>query len=442
MPVQAETSYARSGDVAIAYRVYGDGPFDVVYHPGFISHVELMTEKPTSGPHRRARFVVLQADRLRPAWRRDVGSHERRSRARDANGRRACGDGCSRFVACGDLQRQRRSSDELALCCDLPGADERARPRSRLRPIPVGSRLSVGLESEKQRSIVDAYQQLYFRSRRDAAEAMRTVTSGLSDDDLAYLRRAAASPGTIETLATVDREIEARHVLPAVRVPTLVVHAVEDPTFPVGGARYVAGRSPGRSSSRCRGTSPLPSVCSKSRSTSCAVSGKPVAGRSRSRNVCFDHPLHRRRRFDRAGGSAGRSCLARALAASPRAGMAAARHVPGARGRPTSHGFLRASTDRRGRSGALRRSSRACTRWGWRCARVCTQASANCWTGRSRGSPSTPAPALPLGWAGRGACLEHGQGPRRRLGDRLPGQRHTRAERCPDEWRLYAVEQA
>ena len=47
MPVQAETSYARSGDVAIAYRVYGNGPFDVVYHPGFISHVELMTEMPT-----------------------------------------------------------------------------------------------------------------------------------------------------------------------------------------------------------------------------------------------------------------------------------------------------------------------------------------------------------------------------------------------------------
>lgn len=45
--MQGETRYARSGDVAIAYRVFGDGPFDVVYHPGVISHVELMTEMPT-----------------------------------------------------------------------------------------------------------------------------------------------------------------------------------------------------------------------------------------------------------------------------------------------------------------------------------------------------------------------------------------------------------
>ena len=36
-----ETRYARSGDVAIAYQVLGEGPFDVVYAPGMVSHVEL-----------------------------------------------------------------------------------------------------------------------------------------------------------------------------------------------------------------------------------------------------------------------------------------------------------------------------------------------------------------------------------------------------------------
>ncbi len=34
-----ETRYARSGEVNIAYQVVGDGPFDVVYAPGFISHL-------------------------------------------------------------------------------------------------------------------------------------------------------------------------------------------------------------------------------------------------------------------------------------------------------------------------------------------------------------------------------------------------------------------
>jgi pimeloyl-ACP methyl ester carboxylesterase len=36
-----ETVYARSGDVSIAYQVLGEGPFDVVYVPGFLSHIEL-----------------------------------------------------------------------------------------------------------------------------------------------------------------------------------------------------------------------------------------------------------------------------------------------------------------------------------------------------------------------------------------------------------------
>ena len=39
--VQPETRYTKSGDVSIAYQVVGDGPFDVVHVPGFVSHVEL-----------------------------------------------------------------------------------------------------------------------------------------------------------------------------------------------------------------------------------------------------------------------------------------------------------------------------------------------------------------------------------------------------------------
>src|SRR5438093_10512063 len=41
-----DTRYARSGDVNIAYQVVGDGPFDLVYVPGWVSHVELAWELP------------------------------------------------------------------------------------------------------------------------------------------------------------------------------------------------------------------------------------------------------------------------------------------------------------------------------------------------------------------------------------------------------------
>jgi hypothetical protein len=37
----SETRYARSGDVSIAYRIVGEGPFDIVFVPGSGSHVVL-----------------------------------------------------------------------------------------------------------------------------------------------------------------------------------------------------------------------------------------------------------------------------------------------------------------------------------------------------------------------------------------------------------------
>ncbi len=36
-----ETQFAKNGDLSIAYQVVGDGPIDLVYVPGFMSHVEL-----------------------------------------------------------------------------------------------------------------------------------------------------------------------------------------------------------------------------------------------------------------------------------------------------------------------------------------------------------------------------------------------------------------
>jgi hypothetical protein len=57
VPVPPETHYAESGDVSIAYQVVGDGPFDVIVVPGFVSHVELGWGVPFHGE-------------LRGGWRR------------------------------------------------------------------------------------------------------------------------------------------------------------------------------------------------------------------------------------------------------------------------------------------------------------------------------------------------------------------------------------
>ncbi len=46
MSSMPETRYAKSGDTYIAYQVMGEGPFDLVFVPGFVSHLDLQLELP------------------------------------------------------------------------------------------------------------------------------------------------------------------------------------------------------------------------------------------------------------------------------------------------------------------------------------------------------------------------------------------------------------
>ena len=45
--MQPETRYAKSGDVHIAYQVFGEGPVNLVLAPPFISNVEHWWDEPT-----------------------------------------------------------------------------------------------------------------------------------------------------------------------------------------------------------------------------------------------------------------------------------------------------------------------------------------------------------------------------------------------------------
>ena len=46
-------------------------------------------------------------------------------------------------------------------------------------------------------------------------------------------------------LVAMNDEIDIRHILPAIRVPTLLLHSVRDATIPIGASRYMAERIPG-----------------------------------------------------------------------------------------------------------------------------------------------------------------------------------------------------
>jgi class 3 adenylate cyclase len=60
----------------------------------------------------------------------------------------------------------------------------------------------------------------------------------------AYLR-ASASPGAAIAIMKMNREIDVRHVLPAIRVPTLILHRTAEQVIDVANARYMAEHIPG-----------------------------------------------------------------------------------------------------------------------------------------------------------------------------------------------------
>jgi class 3 adenylate cyclase len=57
--------------------------------------------------------------------------------------------------------------------------------------------------------------------------------------------RAAASPGAALAVMSMNRDIDVRRVLPSVRVPTLILHRVDEKVIDVEHARYLARHIPG-----------------------------------------------------------------------------------------------------------------------------------------------------------------------------------------------------
>jgi pimeloyl-ACP methyl ester carboxylesterase len=61
----------------------------------------------------------------------------------------------------------------------------------------------------------------------------------------AQLERAAASPGAILALLRANYDIDVRHILPSITVPTLIFHREHDSQVPVRAGRYLAEHIPG-----------------------------------------------------------------------------------------------------------------------------------------------------------------------------------------------------
>ena len=69
----AETRYVAVGDADVAYRVMGDGPFDLLYFYGLGSHVDMHLGRPSRRSAAGCAGVVQPPDLLRPSRDRSIG---------------------------------------------------------------------------------------------------------------------------------------------------------------------------------------------------------------------------------------------------------------------------------------------------------------------------------------------------------------------------------
>jgi class 3 adenylate cyclase/pimeloyl-ACP methyl ester carboxylesterase len=245
---QPKTSYARNGDVNIAYQLVGEGPLDLVVVPGFISHLDLLWSFPEAAAmlRRLASFSRLILFDKR-------------------------GTGLSDPVPGVPTLEDRM--EDLHAVLDVVGSEQAA-----LLGVSEGGPMSILFAAtypERTKAMVlygstpdFSYNGMLSEPRRRFLfdEVRRKVDSmvehwgegemvdvfvpSLATDDgirrsLGLFERASASPALIASLIAALDDIDVTGVLPVIGVPTLVLHRVRDPVVLVEGAHYMAEHIPG-----------------------------------------------------------------------------------------------------------------------------------------------------------------------------------------------------
>jgi pimeloyl-ACP methyl ester carboxylesterase/class 3 adenylate cyclase len=243
--VQPETRYARSGDLNIAYQVVGDGPFDLVFVPGYVTHMEMQWKIPTFAPflEELASFSRLirfdkrgtgMSDRITGAPTLEMRMDDVRA-VMDAGGsKRAAFYGLSEGAAMSLLFAATYPERTAALVV------RSAFPRSMWAHDYPWGRSEEQYEQEVNRALQA------FGPREQARESVRDLGEFTDEETDAFLEmiRYGASPGAVEALHRMNREIDVRQVLPAVRVPTLILRGSEDKLVPAEVAQYMAANMP------------------------------------------------------------------------------------------------------------------------------------------------------------------------------------------------------
>ena len=241
---QREVLYARSGDVNIAYQVVGDGPVDLVLVSGFVSHLEIDWEDGES-----AHFLdrLASFSRLIRFDKRGTGLSDRP----------------------GGLPDLETRMDDVRAVMDAVGSERAAifgysegGPMSVLFAATYPSRTTALVlygTYAKRRNPTEDYpwapttqERERYAEEIEAAWAweadMRRMAPSSDTASAAWWARrahASASPGAARDLILMNSQTDVRSILPAVTVPTLVLHRTGDSDSRVQEGRYIADHIPG-----------------------------------------------------------------------------------------------------------------------------------------------------------------------------------------------------
>ncbi len=230
-----ETRYATNGEVRIAYQVVGHGPIDLVFVPGFISNLEVQWEDPGF-----ARLMTRLGSFAR------LIMFDKR------------GTGLSDRVDAHHLPSLETRIDDLRAVMDAVGSG-----RAALLGASEGGPMSVlfaATHPKRTRALVLYGSYAHFHSWVLGRDGLEDFVRGIEqawgtgasapkfapDQDARFkawwgrYERLSASPTAAVALARMNAAIDVRSVLPAIRVPTLVIHRTDDARVKIAGGRYLA----------------------------------------------------------------------------------------------------------------------------------------------------------------------------------------------------------
>lgn len=245
--VQPKTSYARNGDVSIAYQVVGDGPLDLLFIPPFVSHLDLYW----AAPETAAFFSRLASfSRLILFDKRGTGLSDPASGVATLEERME--DVHAVLNACGSHRTTLFGLSEGGPMSLLFAATYPERTTAlitfgsfaKLLPAPQYFWEMHESVEEVRGPWIDALEN-HWGEGQALSMFMPSLGSGVNARRmLGMFERAAASPTMVRALDRFNSEVDVTQVLPAIGVPTLVLHRTDD-LVPVEFGRYLAEHVPG-----------------------------------------------------------------------------------------------------------------------------------------------------------------------------------------------------